>query len=346
MSTPVEQARSRSTNASMKEEDRNPGVDKLMTTTILDYVHPDDEEKGESGEAVQGSTISSSVDEAYEIVGEVKVEYTLEEQREVRKKIDKVVPGLLAVVYLSQYLDKTSLSYSAVTGLPITGSQYNLVSMSFYLGYLIWEFPTQWIAQKVNPTMYLGFNIVAWSVCLALHAAAPNFAPFFALRFLTGMFESVVAPVLIMTIVAFYPREEQAVRISSFYLMNGFAEIFGGLLAWSITFYTGNSIAHWRIIYIILGGLALLVGIVVMIWLPASPTSARFLNEKEKRVALERVRSNASGTVQHRFKPHQAVEALKDTKVWLNLALVIVVSVPNGALSNFSSIIIKNLGYD
>jgi MFS transporter, ACS family, allantoate permease len=56
----------------------------------------------------------------------------------------------------------------------------------------------------------LGVNIVIWGIVLALHAAAESFGAFFALRFLLGMCESCVAPILILIISMFYKKNEQA----------------------------------------------------------------------------------------------------------------------------------------
>jgi ACS family allantoate permease-like MFS transporter len=82
-----------------------------------------------------------------------------------------------------------------------------------------------------------------------LHAIPSTFGPFFALRFLLGMLESCVAPILILIISMFYKKDEQASRISWFYVMvrvsfistllvvtcifqNGLTAIFGGFVAY------------------------------------------------------------------------------------------------------------------
>ena len=68
------------------------------------------------------------LDEAFRVAGKVAMEYTEEESRAVRRKIDKRIPLLCAAVYFSQYLDKTLLNYASITGLPIKGQEYNQVS--------------------------------------------------------------------------------------------------------------------------------------------------------------------------------------------------------------------------
>ena len=91
----------------------------------------------------------------------------------------------------------------------------------------MWEFPTVYISQKLrvakylgeipvliialeaNATLAIGTNVVIWGGILMLHAAASSFQAFFALRFLLGMCECCVAPILILIIGMFYKKHEQ-----------------------------------------------------------------------------------------------------------------------------------------
>lgn len=99
-------------------------------------------------------------------------------------------------------------------------------------------------------------------------------------------------------------------------------------------------------LYIVFGAAAFVVGLVVLFFLPASPTHARFLTDREKRISLERIRQNSAGTTgSKRWKAYQLKDAAMDPKVWLALLFTILTSLPNGALSNFSSLIIKQFGY-
>ncbi|GAA5857902.1 hypothetical protein JCM1840_000959 [Sporobolomyces johnsonii] len=287
----------------------------------------------------------ADADEGAKLAGDVAQTFTEAEQTAVRRKIDRRIIPLLAAVYFSQFLDKNSLNYSSVMGLPIKGENYNLVTMAFYLGYLVFEIPQSTLAQRFPLAKYLGVNIVLWAAALILHAASPKFAPFFVFRVLLGVFESVVSPILIALVASFYAKAEQSKRIGAFYCMNGVTNIVGGLMAYGVTWYKGTAVDHWRIMYFLLGGLAFVVGFAVLFWLPDSPATARFLTEREKLVALERVRANQSGTISHRFKKAQAIEALKDFKVWWLLFLMVTISVPNGSITSFTSILIKSFGY-
>ena len=97
----------------------------------------------------------------------------------------------------------------------------------------------------------------------------------------------------------------------------GLTQVFGGFVAYGISFDDGKHIAPYKIIYLLLGGLAILVGLCVLIWLPDSPVHARMLTKEERIAALERVRDDQGGTENKRWKKDQIIEAVTDGRTWL-----------------------------
>ncbi|EJD01337.1 MFS general substrate transporter [Fomitiporia mediterranea MF3/22] len=285
-------------------------------------------------------------DEALELVGMRRTaQFSEEYNNKLRRKLDYTIPPLCAAVYFTQFLDKNSLNYASIMGLPITGQEYNLVALAFYLGFLLWEFPTVYISQKLRLAKYLGCNVVLWGVVLMLQAVPNTFGPFFALRILLGMLESCVAPILILIISMFYKKNEQTRRISWFYVMNGLTNIFGGFVAYGISFDQTKGFAPYKILFLLLGALAIVVGVAVLIWMPDSPVHAPMLTREERIAAIERVRDDQGGTENKTIKKAQIIEALLDIRTWLIVISTLVTSIPNGGLSNFSAIIVKSFGY-
>ncbi|KAJ7271739.1 major facilitator superfamily domain-containing protein [Mycena rebaudengoi] len=139
----------------------------------------------------------------------------------------------------------------------------------------------------------------------------------------------------------FYKKYEQATRISWFYAMNGVTSVFGGFVAFGISHNSGCVVPPYKIIYLLLGGLAILV----LIWMPDSPVHAKFLDKEERVVALERARDVQGGTESKTLKREQVIEALLDIRKWLIVLSTLLTSIPNGGLSNFSNMIIKSFGY-
>lgn len=107
----------------------------------------------------------------------------------------------------------------------LVGQDYSNLAMLFYIGFLAAEFPTQYIAQHMSRlAAYLGANIFIWGLILACHAACTNFAGLAVVRTLLGIFESCVAPILVLIIAMWFKKEEQGRRVSWFYVCNSLTQ--------------------------------------------------------------------------------------------------------------------------
>ncbi|MCJ1407770.1 hypothetical protein MMC19_001841 [Ptychographa xylographoides] len=292
------------------------------------------------------------------------------------RKIDFTIAPLLAAVYFLQFLDKTTLSYTAVMGIRtdthLVGQDYSNLSMLFYVGFLAAEFPTQYLAQHLSRLgLYLGVNIMIWGLILGFHAACTTYAGLAICRTLLGIFESCVAPILVLIIAMWYRKMEQGRRVSWFYVCNSLTQIFGGFLAYGVTF-AQTKFASWRIFYIAIGAMTMVVGLLVALYLPDSPVKAKRFTDAEKVAVLMRVKDNqrygfslllpilrllsnnfqriladitTSGTQNARVKKEQVLETFRDVRVWLVCLATMLSSIPNGGLSNFSSILLTTFGY-
>ncbi|KAB2576883.1 Major facilitator superfamily [Lasiodiplodia theobromae] len=274
-----------------------------------------------------------------------------ETRKKLLRKIDWTITPLLAGTYFLQFLDKNTLSYTSVMGMRedtgLKGQQYSHVSMLFYIGFLATEFPTQYLAQRVSRLgLYLGTNIVLWGIVLCGHAGTSSFAGLAICRTLLGVFEACVAPILVLIIAMWYRKEEQGTRVSWFYVCNSITKIFGGLVAYGISWAEGStSFATWRIFFLAIGALTIAVGILVCVFLPDSPVKAKRFSDAEKVAALMRVKENQSGTQNKHVKKDQIIEAFCDLRVWLIFLSVMLSSIPNGGISNFNNILLTTFGY-
>ncbi|KUJ13590.1 MFS transporter [Mollisia scopiformis] len=276
----------------------------------------------------------------------------LDDPKQLRKlvrKIDFTIAPLLAAVYFLQFLDKTTLSYTAVMGIRtdthLKGQDYSDLSMLFYIGFLAAEFPTQYLAQHISRLgLYLGCNIMLWGFVLGCHAACTSFAGLAICRTLLGIFESCVAPILVLIIAMWYKKEEQGRRVSWFYVCNSLTQIVGGLLAYGVSF-ANTKFASWRIFFLVIGALTIIIGALVCVFLPDSPVKATRFSDAEKVAALLRTKDNQSGTQNAHLKKAQVLETFKDLRVWLVCLCTMLSSIPNGGLSNFSSILLTTFGY-
>lgn len=97
--------------------------------------------------------------------------------------------------------------------------------------------------------------------------------------------------------------------------------------------------------FLIFGVFTVLVGISLWWFLPDSPTNCRFLNERERYVAIKRVQDNQTGIKNKEHKKYQIIEALKDPKVWILTLGVFFQNMTNSLQNSFNGLIIRGLGY-
>lgn len=73
---------------------------------------------------------------------------------------------------------------------------------------------------------------------------------------------------------------------------------------------------------------------------------ARFFDEDDKLVAIERLRANQQGVENDIWKWEHVREAVFDLKTWMWGFMMFSISVPSGGISTFGPLIIKAFGYD
>lgn len=96
--------------------------------------------------------------------------------------------------------------------------------------------------------------------------------------------------------------------------MVGVAAIVGGLLGYGVG-HIETAVKKWQFVFLICGGFTVLWSVVVFLWLPDTPLNAKFLSDRERAVAIERVRQNRTGIKSTEFKWSQVAEAFRDPQV-------------------------------
>lgn len=121
--------------------------------------------------------------------------------------------------------------------------------------------------------------------------------------------------------------------------------MFGGLIGYAVGHIT-TGLARWKYVFLIFGAASFAWGLVSLWLLPDAPSTARFLNEKEKAIAVDRVARNRQGVKNKHFKKDQAIQCAKDPKTWILFVMAVAAQVPNAALTSFASLIVKSFGFD
>lgn len=102
----------------------------------------------------------------------------------------------------------------------------------------------------------------------------------------------------------------------------------------------------WQYMYIVAGAITILWGVVIYFFLPPDPIRAKGFTERERYIAVARMRANNSGVRNTHFKSAQLFEALIDIKFWIIFATAFLIMIANGPVSSFIPIIISGFGFN
>jgi hypothetical protein len=98
--------------------------------------------------------------------------------------------------------------------------------------------------------------------------------------------------------------------------------------------------------YLVAGAITIIWSAVILFFMPPDPIRARCLNERERYIAVARLRVNNSGVRNTHFKKEQVFELLVDVKFWVVFAMAFLIMIANGPVSSFTPIIIAGFGYN
>lgn len=297
--------------------------------------------------------ISEEADEAMRLAMAIQEPIPLDPKRDRRLlwKIDLFLMPVMCLLYAFQFMDKLSNSYALVLGLRpalhMKGNMFAWTGSAFYLGYLVFEYPAVRILQRFPVAKTVGTLVVIWGVIMCLHSV-PNYAGFVALRTILGALESSVTPAFVILTSQYYRQSETFLRTNIWFASNGLGQMLGsGAIAYNVYRNADKlPIAAWKLMFIIAGILTIFAGLLILVHIPDTPAQAWFLNDEDKRLLIERIRPNQQGFGNKVFKRKQFKEAFTDPKTWLLVLFACASNIPNGGITNFSSILLKEgLGY-
>lgn len=168
--------------------------------------------------------------------------------------------------------------------------------------------------------------MILWGIATACTAAAHDYKSLLAARIFLGIFEAAIAPSLMLISSQWYTKSEQAPRFSIWYAGLGVGQILGGIVSYAFQQVKKPDFSGWRVMFVVLGVVTVLIGLVTLYILPDTPMKARFLSDSEKIALLKHVAINQTGIVNKKYKSAHIFAFLLDAQIWLMTLLTISVS--------------------
>jgi ACS family tartrate transporter-like MFS transporter len=234
----------------------------------------------------------------------------------VRKVTWRIIPFVF-LLYVISYLDRANIGYAALqmnAELSLTSEAFGLVSGIFFLGYFLFEVPSNVMLNRFGARVWIARILVTWGLISALSAFVQSANQLYVLRFLLGVAEAGFFPGIIVYLTAWFRSKELATTVALFTAAIPVSYIIGAPLStWIMDNASWLHWSGWRWMLLLEGVPAVIFGVVCFLRLTDRPEQARWLSAGEKQwliVALERDRRSHANV-----KHLSVLQAMRNGKV-------------------------------
>lgn len=235
----------------------------------------------------------------------------------------RLLPYLL-LLYVVAWFDRVNVGFAALQmneDLGFSPRVFGFGAGIFFIGYALFEIPSNLILARVGARLWIGRIMVSWGLISIAMLFVTGPVSFYVLRFLLGVAEAGFLPGILFYLGAWFPRAERARAVSWFMVGIPLSTVFGGPIAGALLGLDGRrGLAGWQWLFLLEGLPAVLLGIATWIWLPDTPAHARFLSASEAERVKTRIAAEAAQTASRHAPDIRRV--LLSPTVWL-LGLVL-----------------------
>ncbi|WP_020204545.1 MULTISPECIES: MFS transporter [Cupriavidus] len=237
-----------------------------------------------------------------------------------RKVSWRLVPFLL-LCYVVAYLDRVNVGFAKLqmlSDLKFSETIYGLGAGIFFIGYFLFEVPSNVILHKVGARIWIARIMITWGLISAAMMFVTTPTMFYVLRFLLGIAEAGFFPGIILYLTYWYPAHRRGRTTTFFMTAIALSGVIGGPLSgWVMQSFDGhNGWSGWQWMFLIEGVPSVVVGLIVLAYLDDRIAHAKWLGEDEKALLQRNI---ASEDMHKEDAPVRQV--LTSPRVWLMSAI-------------------------
>ncbi len=237
------------------------------------------------------------------------------------KKVSWRLLPFLMLCYVASYLDRVNVGFAKLQmlgDLKLSETVYGLGAGIFFLGYFLFEVPSNVILHKVGARVWIARIMITWGILSACMMFVSSPTSFYVVRFLLGLAEAGFFPGVVLYLTYWYPAHRRA-RVTAMF-MTGIAisgVIGGPLSGWILNSLSGvNGWAGWQWVFIIEGLPTVLIGIAALFILDDQIDHAKWLDSREKALLARNIAADNHGKVEEKIST-----VLFSGRVWLMSAI-------------------------
>ncbi|MBY4897087.1 MFS transporter [Cupriavidus sp. AU9028] len=211
--------------------------------------------------------------------------HTHDERAIVRKISWRIIPFVF-VLYIISYLDRANIGYAALQmnkELALTSEAFGFVSGIFFIGYFLFEVPSNVMLNKFGARRWIARILLTWGAVAVMSAFVQNATQLYVLRFLLGVAEAGFFPGIIVYLTAWFRAKELATTVALFTAAIPVSYIIGAPLStWIMDNVHWFEWSGWRWMLLLEGAPAIIGGILCYVFLTDRPADAKWLSPSEK----------------------------------------------------------------
>ena len=240
-------------------------------------------------------------------------------QTAVHKAALRFVP-LLTIAYLFNYLDRTSLGFAALTmnqQLGLTASQFGFAAGVFFLGYSVFEIPSNLLLYRFGARRWIARIMISWGLVSAATAFVVGPNSFYTLRLLLGITEAGFFPGVTFFLAAWFPAQYRTRMLAWFLIGIPLSSLVGAPVCGMLLQMDGIwGLAGWQWLFLLVSLPCIPLGLLTLKLLADRPQVAHWLTAGERDALIDVLASEV------RERPHSSLlAALKDPRVLICTAI-------------------------
>ncbi len=257
---------------------------------------------------------------------------------------------VLVIGYIIAYIDRVNIGFAAITAsrdLGMSPSVFGFGAGLFFLAYLIFETPSNYLMEKIGARIWLGRIMICCGLVAGAMVFVNSVTSFYIVRFVLGAVEAGLFPGIMLWLTWWFPRAYRARYVGMFAIGIPLASVFGAPISGMLLGLNGVlGLKGWQWLYILEAVPALLVGVVILFWLTDKPAEARWLKPEERdwierTIARERAEHPDKGP---KLTFVQSLRLLADPRVIVLSLVFFGTGVPSYGLALWLPQIVKNFG--
>ena len=260
----------------------------------------------------------------------------------LRKVTWRLIPFLF-VLYVIAWLDRVNVGFAGLqmnADLGFSSTVFGLGSGIFFLGYCLFEIPSNIILERVGARLWISRIMVTWGLISAALMFVRTPAAFYLLRFLLGVAEAGFFPGVIYYLSLWYPAAHRARAIAAFMSAVPVSGLIGGPLSGALLELDGlHGLAGWQWLFLLEGLPAVILGTSVLFCLKDQPETTQWLTPAERDWLVETLAAERKACV---LRPNIRV-ALTDFTVWKLGFIFLLVAAGFYGYSFWAPLVIKSL---